>query len=216
MLLASQSLLRHSSLTSLFLCLEKTDPTRPLVFQVIHRLPSERNGPHPSHPVVRCNICGCAWRASCLQRERVEAGKALRRKRGSGRSDLAKGSTGQSKDMGPTCEYVTALNGNVVKHVRSRSFADWVSCTNIEELYRSHRAEKRRRMLNHAKQHRESKKNTKCTTHRNGKPRKKAPRPARRRKSGEARGRPSHIGLVGLRENTLQHNRRNTRDTQLR
>ena len=62
---------------SLFLCLEKTDPTRPLVFQAIHRTPSERKGPHPSHPVVRWKICGCAWRASCLQRERVEAEKHL-------------------------------------------------------------------------------------------------------------------------------------------
>ena len=31
----------------------KTDPMRPLVFQVIHRMPSERKGPHPSQPVVR-------------------------------------------------------------------------------------------------------------------------------------------------------------------
>ena len=31
----------------------KTDPMRPLVFQVIHRMPSERKGPHPSQPAVR-------------------------------------------------------------------------------------------------------------------------------------------------------------------
>ena len=30
-----------------------------LVFQVIHRKPSERKEPHPSHPVGRCTICGC-------------------------------------------------------------------------------------------------------------------------------------------------------------
>ena len=127
-----------------------------------------------------------------------------------------------------------ALIGNVLKHVRSRSFADWVSWTNIDFLHRSHRAEKRRQdRVSHGRPHssRESsleqdvesckatprvKDNTRCKTHRNGKPRKKAPRPARRRKSGEARGRPSYIDLVGLRENTLQHVRRNTRDRQLR
>ena len=58
--------------------------------------------------------------------------------------------------------------------------------------------------------------NTKCRTHRNWKPRKRAPPLARRRKGEEAKGQPSHIGLAGLRENTLQHVRRNTRDRQLR
>ena len=36
----------------------KKDPMRPLVFQVIQRRPSESKGPHPSHPIVRWNICG--------------------------------------------------------------------------------------------------------------------------------------------------------------
>ena len=45
---------------------------RPLVF----RRPPERKWPHPYQPVVRCNICDCAWRAPCLQRERSEARKS--------------------------------------------------------------------------------------------------------------------------------------------
>ena len=47
MLLASKSLLRYSSLSSLFLCLEKTDPTRPLVFQVFLRLSAVVLEEHP-------------------------------------------------------------------------------------------------------------------------------------------------------------------------
>ena len=37
-----------------------------------------RKGPHPSHPVVHCNFCGCVWRVPCLQRERIVAGRATR------------------------------------------------------------------------------------------------------------------------------------------
>ena len=55
-----------------------------------------------------------------------------------------------------------------------------------------------------------------CRTHRNGKPRKKVPRPARRSKIGEAKGRPSHIGRAGLRDDQLQHSTGNTRNTQVR
>ena len=59
------------------------------------------------------------------------------------------------------------------------------------------------------------KESAKCRTHRNGKPRKKkTPRPARRRKSGEAKGRPSHIGRAGLKDDPLQHFTGNTRNTQ--
>ena len=48
MLLWSKSFLKYLSLNSLFLCLEKTDPTRPRVFQLIHRKPSERGYIHPT------------------------------------------------------------------------------------------------------------------------------------------------------------------------
>ena len=61
------------------------------------------------------------------------------------------------------------------------------------------------KMLHHARLGSEFKESAKCRTHRKGKPRKKAPRPARRRKSGEAKGRPSHIDRAGLREDPLQH-----------
>ena len=116
----------------------------------------------------------------------------------------------------------------------SMSFADWVSCTNMDWLLRSHRAEKRRQdhaSHGHPQSSRESsleqdaesctitprvKDNTKYRTHRNGKPLKKAPRHSRRQKGDEARRRPSHIDLVGLTENTLQHFRRKTRNRQLR
>ena len=50
------------------------------------------------------------------------------------RSNLANGSTGQSKDVGPTCKHVAALIGNVLEQVRSISFAGWFSCTNIDWL----------------------------------------------------------------------------------
>ena len=150
------------------------------------------------------------------------------------KSNLAKGSTGQSKDMGPTCKQVVALIGRPLGQVMSMSFADWVSCTNMDWLLRSHRAEKRRQdnashgpphssRASSLEQDAESctvtprvKDNTKCRTYRNGKPRKRAPRPARRQKGEEAKRRPSHIDLVGLRENTLQHFRRNTTNRQLR
>ena len=59
-------------------------------------------------------------------------------------SNLLAEITSQSKDMGPTCRHVASLNRNVVEHVRSISFADWVSCTNKHWLHRSHRAEKRK------------------------------------------------------------------------
>ena len=45
--------------------------------------------------------------------------------------------------------------------------------------------------------------NERCRTHRNGKPQKRAPRPARRRDSREAKRRPSHIGRTGLRDDLL-------------
>ena len=45
---------------------------------------------------------------------------------------------------------------------------------------------------------------------------KRGPRPARRRKSGEAKGRPSHIGRADLRDDLLQHSIRNARNTQIR
>ena len=126
--------------------------------------------------------------------------------------------------------------------MRSRSFVAWVSCTKKDWLHRSHRAEKRRQdSVSHGrpysskesslKQYAESsleqdddscktmprvKDNTKCKTDRKGKPQKNAPRPARRRKSGEARVRPSHMRPVSFRENTLQHFWRNTKNTQNR
>ena len=112
-------------------------------------------------------------------------------------------------------------------------FADLVSCTNMDWLHPSHKAEKRRQdSVSHGRpdsskessleQHAESckitpriKDNTKCDTHRNVKPRKRAPRHARRQEGEEARRRPSHIDLVGLGENaTLQV--RNTKNRQLR
>ena len=46
LLLSKSFFLRYLSLNSLFLCLEKTDPTRPRVFLEIHRKPPERKGPH--------------------------------------------------------------------------------------------------------------------------------------------------------------------------
>ena len=90
------------------------------------------------------------------------------------KSDLAKGSTSLSKDMGPTCKQVVALIRSILGQVMSVSFADWVSCTHMDWLHRSHRSEKRRqdrgshgrphssrecscsKMLRHAKQHCES------------------------------------------------------------
>ena len=104
----------------------------------------------------------------------------------------------------------------------------------MDWLHRSHRAEKRRQdSASHGRPYssKESsleqdvascmitlrvKESTKCRTHRNGKPRKRAPRPARRRKSGEVKGRPSHIRRAGLRDDPLQHFTRNTRNTQVR
>ena len=114
----------------------------------------------------------------------MEAGRAPRRCSSLGtsgesedleKSNLAKGSIGQSKDLGPTCKQVVALIGSILEQVMSMSFADWVSGTNMDWLLRSHRAEKRRqdnashgahvhqenlpwsKMLNHARLRRESK-----------------------------------------------------------
>ena len=134
--------------------------------------------------------------------------------------------------MGPTGRHVAPLNRNVIEYVRSTSFADGVSYTNIDWLQRSHRAEKRRQERgSHGRPHstREAsleqyddsckvkpriKKATERRIHRNKK--QKAPRPARRRNSGEARERPPHMRPVNLREDPLQHFKRNTRNTQLR
>ena len=77
---------------------------------------------------------------SCLQRERVDSGNSEDLEK----SNLAKGSTGQSKGMGPTCTHVVALIGSIFGQVMSVSFADWVSCTNMHWLLRSHREEQRR------------------------------------------------------------------------
>ena len=57
--------------------------------------------------------------------------------------------------------------------------------------------------------------NAMCRTHRKGKARKRGLRPARRREGGEAKGRPSHIGRAGSRDNPLQCIK-NTRNTQTR
>ena len=118
------------------------------------------------------------------------------------------------RTWGPTCQHVVALIGNILEEVMSMSFADWVSCTKKDWMHRmgAHIHQENlpwNKMLHHAKQHCETN-NTKCRTHRNGKPRKKAPRPAKRRESGEARVRPSHIGRAVLKENPLQHFTRNT------
>ena len=127
---------------------------------------------------------GGARRASRLQRVRVEAGKAPRCCSSLGassgsedleKSDLAKGFTDQSKDMGPTGRHVASLNKNVIEHVRLTSFAVGVSCTNKDWQQRSHRTEKKQgkiedrmgrhigqenlpwsKMMNHAKLNRES------------------------------------------------------------
>ena len=158
--------------------------------------------------------CG-SWKSTSLL---FVSGK-FRRKRRSGKLNLAKGSTGQSKDMGPTCKQVVALIGNILEQVMSMSFADWVSCTNMDWL-RSHRAEKRRQdSASHGRPHssRESsleqdaasctitprvKDNTQLGPIETGNRRKRAPRHARRQKGEEAKRRPSHIDLVCLRERT--------------
>ena len=59
-----------------FFC-EEDRQTRPLVFQVIRRRPPSEKWTHASWPAVPyCTWDG--WRASCLQRERKEAGRAPR------------------------------------------------------------------------------------------------------------------------------------------
>ena len=136
-------------------------------------------------------------------------------------SDLPKGLTGQSKDMGPTGRHVASLNRNVIEHVRSTSFADGVSCTTFDWQQRSHRAVKRRQdrgshgrpqsprksPLEQDEDSRKAtpriKKATKPRIQRQGRQPRKTPRPARRRKDGEARERPSHMRPVSLRENPL-------------
>ena len=124
----------------------------------------------------------------------------------------------QSKDMGPAGRHVASLNRNVVEHVRSRSFADWVSYINKDWLHRSHRAEKRRQdrgSHGHPQSSRESsleqdddsckatpriKKTTKCRTHRmKGSRRKWRIDPTGGEKAGRRGGRPSHMRPVSLR-----------------
>ena len=61
------------------------------------------------------------------------------RKVGSGR-----GSTSQSEDMGRTSKQTVPLIKSILEQVMSVSIADWVSCTNMDWLHRSHMAEKRR------------------------------------------------------------------------
>ena len=51
MLLASKSLLRYLSLSSQFQGLEKADPTRHLMFQVIHRICLQKGKGH-IHPIL--------------------------------------------------------------------------------------------------------------------------------------------------------------------
>ena len=149
------------------------------------------------------------------------------------KSYLAKGSTGQTKDMGPTCKQVVALIGNILKQVRSISFADW--CTNMDWFALKPQGSKRRdttmlrtcahihkknlpwsKMLHHARLRCESKLIQSVEPIETANRGKRAPRHARRQKGEEAKRRPSHIGLVGLRENPLQHFTKNTRNTQVR
>ena len=112
----------------------------------------------------------------------------------------------QSKDMGNTWKKVVALIGNILKQIKSISFADWVSCTTVDWLHRSHRAEKKRHdNTSHVRTHSQRefslekdaasctmtlrvKDNTTCETHRNGKPRKKAPGHAKRQKERRRKG----------------------------
>ena len=126
--------------------------------------------------------------------------------------NLQEGSTSQSKDMGPTCQQAVALTKNILKQVRSISFADWVHCTNMDWLHRSHRAEKKRHdntshvRTNSKREPSLEKDAASCTmtlrvkdnttTHRNGKPRKKAPRHAKRQK--ERRRKSGHHTLAFL------------------
>ena len=136
--------------------------------------------------------------------------------------------------MGPTCKHVAALIGNVLK----ASQIDIHRWLNLMHQYglaplKPQGSKKRYDMVSHGRPHsnRESsleqdaasytitlrvKERTKCGIHRKGKPRKEAPRLARRRKGEEAKRRPSHIGRAGLREDPLQHFSRNTRNTQVR
>ena len=131
--------------------------------------------------------------------------------------------------MGPTCKHVAPLIGNVLKQVRSVSFADWISCTNKDWLRWSHRAEKKKRdNVSHGPHvHIENLPgsemritlrvkeiiNRKRGTHRKGKRGKRRLNPP----GGEkAKKRPSHNGRAGLRDDPLQHFRRNTRNRQVR
>ena len=68
----------------------------------------------------------------------------------------------------------------------------------------------------HAEENRELQKPPSVEPIEAGTKKKETPRPARPRKSGEAREQPSHTRPVDLRENPLQHPRRNTRNRQIR
>ena len=118
-----------------FSVLEKNRSNDPWCFQVIHRMPSERKGPHPSRPVVRCNICGlCVKSILSSNRKRVEPGKApccyspLGTSGGS--DDPEKIGTcirmkqANPRDMGRTCKQVVALIGSILEQVMSVCFAD--------------------------------------------------------------------------------------------
>ena len=101
MLVASQSLLRYSSLNSvLLLGAEKEGATSipPFEYVVISAVVLEE------HPVPSGNVWKLEKHTIVVRRwELQEAAKIWKK------SDLAKGSTSQSKDMGPTCTQVVAL-----------------------------------------------------------------------------------------------------------
>ena len=187
---------------------------------------------------MRCKICGCVRRAPCHHRECSGAARTTRRSpspgasggsEGQDSSNLSNGETGQTKEMGPIGFHVTTPNKEVKEHVSAASCADEVSCTTKDWLQRSHRAVKRRQergsngrpqspRASSLEQDDDSciatpriKKNERCRTHRMRKPQKRTPRHARRRRSGQARERPSHLRPVGLREN-----QQNTRNRQIK
>ena len=119
--------------------------------------------------------------------------------------------------MGPIGKHVTTSSTEVKEQLSSSSCANEVSCVTRVWLQRSHRAVKRRqdrgshgrsqtlKVLSLETDHHSRsgklrvKRNMNRRTHRMRKPQIKAPRPARRRRNGEARERPSHMWLVGLR-----------------
>ena len=135
------------------------------------------------------------------------------------KSDLAKGSTGQSKDMGPTCKQVVALIRSILEPF----------ITNVDWLHRNHRAEKRRqdcvshgrphsqresswsKMLNHAKQRCESKITQSVEPIETGNRGKRRLDPPGGEKA-ERRGSGRHTMTLLACERTLHHFRRNTRN----